>query len=144
MLKKSLQEKRRNPFSLIEVMIVLIILASLAALVTPAVMNQLEKSKQKNARIQIGMLANAARDYYLDTNEYPKSLKDLVEDTGSNKWAGPYLDPASIPNDPWGREYQYTAPGQQGRNFEIVSLGADGSPGGDKKNADVTSWEGSD
>ncbi len=128
-------------FSLIEVMIVLIILVSLAALVTPAFMNQLERAKRRTAKVQIGLLSNAAKDYYFDLNQYPKSLEDLVADTGDAKWNGPYLDPPTLPKDPWGGDYQYTAPGQQNRPFEIVSYGADRAPGGDKANADVNSWE---
>lgn len=128
-------------FSLIEVMIVLIILASLAALVTPAFMNQLERAKIKTARVQLGALANAVKDYYFELSEYPTSLDDLIQDPGNERWDGPYLDPPSIPLDPWKGEYQYTAPGQEGRAFEIVCLGADGAPGGDKKNADINHWD---
>ena len=119
-------------------MIVLIILVSLAALVTPAFMRQLEGAKQRTAKVQIGLLSNACKDYYFDVNEYPPNLDALVNDPGNNKWNGPYLDPPQVPKDPWGNEYQYTVPGQSGADFDIVSYGADGAPGGDKKDADIS------
>lgn len=139
MRQKRLMGKRR--FTLIEVMIVLIILASLAALVTPAFMGRLSEAKRRTARVQLKLLADATKDYYFDMNEYPTSLDDLIEDPGSDKWNGPYLDPPVIPMDPWNGEYQFTAPGQENRAFEIVCLGADGAPGGEKKNGDINHWD---
>jgi general secretion pathway protein G len=129
---KSGKKPRCRRFSLIEVMIVLIILASLAALVTPAFMNQLERAKRRTARIQLGNLANAAKDYYFDLSEYPKELDDLVQDPGNDKWDGPYLDPPTIPLDPWKNQYDYEMPGGEGRPFDISCT--------DKKGREIGHW----
>jgi general secretion pathway protein G len=130
---------RKRRFTLIEMMIVLLILVMLTALVGPAVMGKLEKAKAQTAKTQIGLLKNAVRDYYMETNEYPKSLEELVRDSGVSGWNGPYLDPPVVPKDPWNNAYHYEYPGSHG-TFDIYSYGKDGKPGGEKNNADITSW----
>jgi general secretion pathway protein G len=132
--------RRHSRFTLMELMIVLLILGLLAALVTPNLMSKAEKAKVKSAELQIRMLSNALKDYYLDMDEYPEELADLVEDHGGAKWDGPYLDPPVVPTDPWGNPYRYDCPGQHAK-FDICSYGADGAPGGDKYDADITSWQ---
>ena len=131
--------RRARPFTLMELMIVLVILGLVTALVAPNFMKKAEKAKVQSAEVQIRLLANAVKDYYLDMDEYPKELEHLVESPGSKKWDGPYLDPAQLPLDPWGEPYRYEFPGQHGR-FDIYSYGADQNPGGDGYDADVTSW----
>jgi general secretion pathway protein G len=82
----------------------------------------------------------AVESYYLDTGQTPESLQQLVENSGNDSgWNGPYVKPSSL-KDPWGRNYEYVFPGEHGE-FDIYSLGADGQPGGDGKNADINSWE---
>jgi len=129
--------RRKRRFSLIELMIVLIIMGLLTALVAPAVMGKLGKAKVQTAKTQIKLLSNAVDDYYLDMDEYPSSLEGLIRSSGGDKWDGPYLKPPKIPKDPWGNDYHYQVPGSEGMEFEIVCYGADGSPGGAKKNADI-------
>ena len=128
-----------HPFTLIELMIVLIILVSLAALVTPAFMSKAEKAKYQSAQVQLKLLVNAIHDYFLDMGEYPDDLDDLVQSPGGERWDGPYLEPPQVPKDPWGGDFIYTCPGQHGK-FDLVSYGADKSPGGEKYNADIGSW----
>ncbi len=130
----------RRCFTLMELMIVLLIMGLLAALVTPAFIGKAEKAKAKTAQMQVKLLSNAVYDYYLDVDEYPDKLSDLVEKTGGEKWAGPYLDPPMLPTDPWGEPYHYRQPGEHGR-FDIFSYGADKAPGGDGNNADITNWQ---
>ena len=81
----------------------------------------------------------AVESYYLDTGTTPESLSQLVTDGGDAGWNGPYVKESSL-KDPWGREYEFRMPGEHGE-FDIYSLGADGQPGGEGKNADINSWE---
>jgi general secretion pathway protein G len=81
----------------------------------------------------------AVESYYLDTGATPESLQQLVEDPGAGGWNGPYVKAASL-KDPWGHDYEYVFPGEHGE-FDITTLGADGQPGGEGKNADINSWE---
>ena len=136
----------REGFSLIEVMIVVVILAILATLLAPHVMGRADDAKRAAAKAQIKNIENALQLYKLDNGIYPSNeqgLKALVEKPNSEprpaNWkAGGYL--AKVPPDPWGRLYAYSTPGKQGE-FEIISLGADGTPGGEGKNADLNNWE---
>ena len=126
-------------FTLVELLLVLVILALIGGLVLPGIIGKAEGAKAKAAASQINRLAMAVESYYLDTGETPDSLDQLVEDSSADGWNGPYVKASSL-NDPWGREYVYVYPGEHG-DFDIYSLGADGQPGGDDKNADINSWE---
>lgn len=127
---------RRRRFTLVEMMIVVVIIGLLAGLVGPRVLNRLEKAKRETAKSQIQLLSNSVKDYYMDMDEYPKSLEELLRNPGKNegKWDGPYLEPAIIPNDPWGQPYRYETSRDGG--FAIASGGRDRSFGSDD---DITS-----
>ena len=129
-------------FTLVELLVVLAILGMLAALVGPQVLNQLGGAKSKTAVIQINDLEQALEIYKLDVGRFPSSsqgLEALVnEPSGARGWNGPYLKKGELPLDPWGNPYQYRYPGQGG-GPDIISLGADGRPGGTSEDADVTS-----
>lgn len=131
---------RRHSFTLIEIMIVIVIIGMIAGLVGPALIQNLVKAKRETAKTQITLLKNACKDYYLDLSEFPHDLDELVTNPGNPKWDGPYLDPAKVPLDPWGQAYQYQCPGSHG-DVDICSYGNDKAPGGEGKNADITSWE---
>jgi len=127
-------------FTLVELLLVLMILALIGGLVLPGIIGKAEGAKVKVAASQVSRLSMAVESYYLDTGSIPQSLQSLVDDNGGDKgWNGPYVKAASL-KDPWGREYEYRSPGEHG-DFDISSMGADGSPGGDGKNADINSWE---
>ena len=130
-------------FTLIELLIVIVILGMLAALVTPRLIGKLGKSKRQIAKTQIEMLETALDAFKLDVGRYPtteEGLKALVENPGVEGWDGPYLKKKKIPKDPWGREYIYRCPGEHG-DYDLLSYGADGKPGGEGENADIVSWE---
>jgi general secretion pathway protein G len=128
---------------LIELLVVLAILAMLAGLVGPRVMKQLSGSKTKTARLQLEDLSAALDLYRLDVGHYPSAeegLESLVKKPDdNNKWNGPYLKKTQVPKDSWGYDFQYTYPGEHG-GFDLYSLGADNTEGGDGENIDVTSW----
>lgn len=128
-------------FTLIELLVVLAILTLLAGLVGPRVLSQFGGAKTKTAALQIADIDKALELYKLDVGRFPtneEGLEALIKrpGTAAPTWAGPYLKSGSVPTDPWGRPYRYANPGANG-GLEILSLGADGAPGGDGENADV-------
>lgn len=136
--------RRSAGFTLIELLVVLAILGMLAALVGPQVLNQLGGAKSKTAAVQIRDLEQALEMYKLDVGRFPSTdmgLEALVRaPSGVRGWNGPYLRGGAVPDDPWGTPYEYRQPGKQGA-YDIVSLGADASPGGTGEDADVASAE---
>jgi len=134
------RQRRSRGFTLVELLLVLVILALIGGLVLPGIIGKAEGAKVKAAGSQINRLAMAVESYYLDTGVTPDNLEELVTESGDVPgWNGPYVKASSL-KDPWGREYVYTQPGEHG-DFDIYSLGADGQPGGEDKNADINSWD---
>jgi len=135
--------KRERGFTLIELLIVMVILGLLAALVGPRMFGKVGKSKQGAAKVQIGQFAVALDMYRLDVGRYPTTEQGLealrAAPDGAEKWEGPYVD-KEIPKDPWGHPYEYVCPGENS-DYEIVSRGADGSPGGEGENVDIVNWK---
>jgi general secretion pathway protein G len=136
--------RKADGFTLIELLVVLAILALLAGIVGPQVMKSLGVSKTKCARVQIEDFGAALDLYRLDVGRYPKSdegLEALVKKSdNSSKWNGPYLKKSEIVKDPWGYDYIYRAPGENGP-YDIYSLGGDNTEGGDGEDQDIKSWE---
>jgi general secretion pathway protein G len=135
-------------FSLIELMVVVIILGILAMYIGPKLMGRTEDAKITQTRVQIESLETALKLYKLDNGVYPgteQGLQALVEqpDTGvlPRKWRkGGYLEKGRVPKDAWGNEYIFLAPGTGG-DYDIISYGADGVPGGEDENKDINNWE---
>lgn len=132
---------RQAGFTLLELLVVLVILGLLASFVGPRYFDQLGRSNAKVARAQIDALEKALEHYRLDTGRYPtteQGLTALTEKPADEiRWAGPYLKKA-VPADPWGRAYAYRVVAGP-NSVEILSLGADGKPGGEGENADIRS-----
>jgi len=135
---------RRAGFTLVELLVVMVIIGLLAALVVPRYIGTEEKAKVKAARAQIELLSTALDTFRLEVGRYPttdEGLDSLMRKPSSaDRWDGPYLR-KEVPLDPWQKPYIYKSPGDHGA-FDLVSFGADGAPGGDGNNRDVTSWEG--
>lgn len=134
--------RRRNApgFTLIELLVVIVIIGLLTAVVGPRLFSQLGKSEQSAAKAQIDALGKALDTYRLDIGRYPSTEQGLqalaAKPEAENKWNGPYMQKA-IPPDPWGKPYVYRSPGQAG-DFDLLSYGKDGQPGGEHENADVS------
>ena len=130
-------------FSFIELIVVLAILGLLATVVGPRIMDRFSKGKSEIAKLQISQLEGALGLFRFDVGRYPttsESLEALIENLGGiQNWSGPYLDKRSLPKDPWGNDYEYRSPGQNG-DFDLWSKGADGTEGGQDDSADITSW----
>lgn len=131
-------------FTLIELMVVLVIIGVLAALIVPNVLDRADDARSTAARTDITNLMQALKMYRLDNQRYPtaeQGLQALVARPSSgpapNNWR-PYLE--KLPNDPWGRPYQYLSPGIKGE-VDVMSFGADGQSGGEGKDADIGSWQ---
>jgi general secretion pathway protein G len=127
-------------FTLLELLVVIVIIGLLAAYVGPKYFAQLGKSEITIARAQIEAFDKAIDIYYLDVGRY--RLPDeglnalLMRPVGVTKWNGPYLK-KEVPLDPWGLPYIYKFPGSKS-NYEIISYGKDGLPGGENDNADIS------
>ncbi|HSH26972.1 MAG TPA: type II secretion system major pseudopilin GspG [Wenzhouxiangella sp.] len=127
-------------FSLIELLVVLMILGLIAGLVVPNVLQRGEDAKLKAAAAEVQRISMAVDEYYLDNGRPPEDLRQLVKKpANASNWNGPYINESNL-NDPWENPYQYRYPGQH-RAFDIWSHGADGSPGGEGANADISNWD---
>lgn len=133
---------RLRGFTLLELLVVMVIIGLLAGYVGPKFFGQIGKSEVKAARAQIDALTKALDQYRLDVGRYPGTEQGLAvlnaKPADEPKWAGPYLAKA-VPKDPWGNDYQYRSPGEHGE-YDLLSLGKDGRPGGEGEDADLTSW----
>lgn len=131
-------------FSLIELMIVLVILGLIAGIVGPQAMKYLGRGKSQSAKVQIENISAALDMYRLEVGNYPTSsegLKALVAaPSGARGWNGPYLKKGDVPLDPWNNEYQYKRPGSTNQPYDLSSLGADGTAGGEGDDADISIW----
>ena len=131
-------------FTLIELMVVLVIIGVLAALIVPNVLDRADDARVMAARTDVNNLMQAIKLYKLDNQRAPtadQGLQALLSKPTTGpippNWK-PYVE--KLPNDPWGRPYQYLNPGVKGE-VDVMSLGADGQAGGEGKNADIGSWQ---
>ena len=130
----------RRGFTLLELLVVLVVLGLLVSIVGPRYFSQLGKSEGKAAQTQIASIVKALDMYRIDMGKYPTTEQGLAAlsaaPSNEPRWHGPYLAKA-VPPDPWGRAYVYKSPGDTGE-FDLMSFGKDGAPGGTEENADIT------
>ena len=131
--------RRADGFTLLELLVVIAIIGLLAGYVAPRYFSQVGKSEVNVAKAQIDALQKALDQFRLDCGRYPSTelgLNALMSRLpNEQKWNGPYLSKA-VPLDPWGKAYLYKAPGEHG-DFDLMSYGKDGQPGGSGENADI-------
>jgi general secretion pathway protein G len=140
--------RNRSGFTLIEILVVVAVLAVLAALVAPTVFQHLGTAKDAAARSQMEMLGAALDAYRLDIGRYPTTAQGLAAlrteptiEPRPRSWRGPYLR-RDVPLDPWGNPYVYISPGEANPTaYDLLSLGADGAPGGEGEDAEIRAWE---
>jgi general secretion pathway protein G len=129
-------------FTLLELLVVMVIIGLLAGYVGPKYFSQIGKSEIKVARAQINALEKALDQYRLDTGRYPSAEQGLTalfaRPSNEQKWAGPYLK-KDVPQDPWSHPFAYKIPGEHGE-YDLLSYGKDGQPGGSGEAADITNW----
>jgi general secretion pathway protein G len=134
-------------FTLMELLVVIAVIGVLATLVAPSIFQHVGAAKDATARSQIEMLGAALDAYRLDNGRYPSSRQGLdavwnapSTDPRPSNWRGPYLRKA-VPLDPWGHPYLYKSPAEQSRGgFDLLTYGADGKPGGQGDDTDITNW----
>ncbi len=139
-------KKHSEGWSFVETLIVMAIVLILTAAVGFSAIKQIEKARVVTAKSQIETFSLALDSYYMDVGAYPTSEQGLDAlftkpvSLSNNNWDGPYITKA-VPKDPWGNDYHYVIPGENGLPYGISSLGKDGMEGGEGKDADIKSWE---
>jgi len=141
------KRKLSSGFTLIELMVVMVILATLAVFVVPKFLDEPKKAQRVKVQVTISNLETALKTYYLDNGVYPttdQGLEALVTEPTTDpipsKWRkGGYLEKGKVPKDPWNNDYIYLSPGLHG-DFDIISYGQDGVEGGEGWDADIDSW----
>ena len=140
-MKIEMRRRRSKAFTLIELLAVIAILGLIATFAVPQVLKWVSGARSDSARIQIENLGINIDLYRLDVGSYPPTLEALIEKpSGVDRWDGPYLKKKVIPKDPWGNDYIYRYPGNNG-DYDLISLGADNSEGGEGERKDIVSWE---
>jgi general secretion pathway protein G len=129
--------RRQGGFTILEIVIVFILLASLMSFVGPKIFEQMGRAKSSEAKIRIQQLAGQIEMYKLEVGRYPDNLQALVKQpAGVDRWNGPYAKDADL-KDAWGNDYRFTVPGTN-KGYDLISLGADNKEGGDGENRDVS------
>jgi general secretion pathway protein G len=131
-------------FTLLELLVVMVIIGLLASYVAPRFFSQIGKSEIKAARAQLDAFDKALGTYRLDTGHYPSTAQGLQalaqKPADEQQWGGPYLAKA-VPMDPWGHAYVYQEPGSNGHDYELLTYGKDGRPGGSGEGTDISVWD---
>lgn len=121
-------------FTLVELMVVIVIIGLLATVVVINVMPATDRAALTKAKADIATLEQGVEMYRLNRLQYPTTEQGLAAIAAEG-----YIK--RLPNDPWGKPYEYAAPGREGREFDIRSLGADGREGGEGEDADIGNWQ---
>lgn len=139
----------RRGFTLLELLVVLAIIATLVAVVAPSLFHNVGDAKVAAAKSQVEIFELALDAYRIDNDRYPSTEQGLaalrqkpVTGDSARNWRGPYLR-KDVPLDPWGHAYTYRSPGTANQtSYDLFSLGRDGQIGGGGEDSDITSWGG--
>jgi len=137
---------RQGGFTLIEIMVVVIIIGLLASVAVPTVMDRVDESRVQKAKADFKSLQTALKLYRIDNFVYPTTEQGLealvtkpsIAPVPRNWKTSGYIDQLQL--DPWGRAYLYSSPGENGKEYDIYTLGADGVSGGEDSAADMSIW----
>ena len=130
-------KRRTRGFTLVEVIVVIAIIGTLATVVIVRYAGKTDQARQAAAKAQINQIEGAVIEFQAHCSRLPRSLDELVNQPGDcPNWQGSYFRSKSVPKDPWGKEYVYR---QEGADFEVICLGADGQEGGEGYNRDISS-----
>lgn len=148
-MRKVLAGHGERGMTLIEIMAVIAIIGLIMGIVAVGIVPRLKKAERKSAEIQMRNVEAALDQFRLDNGFYPgtdQGLRALVEQPISGRaprdyQEGGYLKGGKVPKDPWGNDFLYLSPGNQGNPYEIISFGADSKEGGEGEDADIHSWE---
>jgi general secretion pathway protein G len=141
-MEKILKNKKRDAFTLVELLVVIIIIGLLASIVAPKFFGKLDNAKVKTVEAQLELISTELDTFRLDVGIYPSTqegLKVLWKDNDIKNWNGKYL-PKPLKEDPWGNAYYYKQPGSDGNEYDLMSLGSDGKAGGSGKDEDISFW----
>jgi general secretion pathway protein G len=131
---------KARAFTLVELLLVLVILGTLAAIVLPKFTGTTQRSRVTATQTQIATFKTALNAFEVDMGYYPKSLMELIQQprNATQNWHGPYLESDVIPKDPWGNDYTYSFPGKHNpSSYDVSSAGPDGQAGTDD---DICNW----
>lgn len=140
--RKTTQARARRAFTLVEAIVVILILAVLATVIAPRIIGRVGQAKTAAAQSKAASLATAMKLFMADAGMPPPGstiavLWERPSEVDASAWKGPYVDNREALLDPWGRQFILQIPGKKNVDFDIVSYGADGQPGGEGDNADV-------
>ncbi len=141
-------DKNQKGFTFIEIMVVVVIIGILATFLVPKIIGKPDEARVAKAKSDIKVLESGLKMYKMDNGRYPTTeqglaaliKKPVIEPVPRNWKKGGYIEAEDVPLDPWGNEYIYRSPGEADRDYEIISLGADGKEGGDGVNEDIKSY----
>lgn len=139
-----MSDKRMRGFTIIEILLVVVIISSLAAMIVPRLTGRSEKARESIAQTDIAVnIPTALKLYELDNGRFPtteQGIKALIEKPTKSpvpaNWNGPYVENKKL-LDPWGKEYVYKYPGTHGTDYDLYSLGASG----EDDDTNITNWE---
>ena len=130
-------------FTLLELLIVIAILGLLGVVGTVQLVGYLGSARTDTAKLQLDQLSMALDLFRVDVGRLPTTEEGLnsllAPPADTARWRGPYLKKAEAINDPWGKVFSYKIPGEHGE-YDLISYGADGKPGGEGENLDVANW----
>ncbi|ACV27722.1 type II secretion system major pseudopilin GspG [Kangiella koreensis] len=139
--------RKQKGFTLTEILIALAIVAIMGTVVTLSLLGNTDKANLQKLKSDLGTIEMALQNYKLDNGYFPtteQGLRALIEKPSTNPVPqnyprNGYLGSRAIPTDPWKREYVYMQPGRN-HDYDLYTLGADGRPGGDGENMDISPW----
>ena len=139
-MKQRRKHIQQQGFSLLEILVVMVILASIMGIVANSMGNNAKKAKLKETDLRVKQLKMKVESFNVDMGYYPDSLDALVTDNGDSNWLGPYAKEGEL-KDAWKQNFNYSNPGQHEEDFSIVSYGSDKAAGGTGLNKDINSWD---